>query len=91
MKYDELTRKVKGGRNFHHTYIADRFGRDIDRGRQKSNPLFTHRLHSLLMGIFKSTSFEHTHESSWTLNVYRYGVPCAFPTSSYMWLICLSL
>ena len=29
MKYDELTRKVKGG----HTYIADRFGRDIDRGR----------------------------------------------------------
>ena len=34
MKYDELTRKVKGGRNFRgHTYIADRFGRDIDRGR----------------------------------------------------------
>ena len=34
MKYDELDRKVKGGRNFRgHTYIADRFGRDIDRGR----------------------------------------------------------
>jgi hypothetical protein len=34
MKYDELTRKVKGGRNFRgHTYIADRFGEDIDRGR----------------------------------------------------------
>ena len=34
MKYDELSRKVKGGRNFAgHTYIADRFGRDIDRGR----------------------------------------------------------
>ena len=34
MKYDELTMKVKGGRNFRgHTYIADRFGRDIDRGR----------------------------------------------------------
>ena len=29
MKYDELDRKVKGG----HTYIADRFGKDIDRGR----------------------------------------------------------
>ena len=29
MKCDELDRKVKGG----HTYIADRFGRDIDRGR----------------------------------------------------------
>ena len=34
MMYDELDRKVKGGRNFRgHTYIADRFGRDIDRGR----------------------------------------------------------
>jgi hypothetical protein len=34
MKYDELTMKVKGGRNFRgHTYIADRFGRNIDRGR----------------------------------------------------------
>ena len=34
MNYDQLTRKVKGARNLAgHTYIADRFGRDIDRGR----------------------------------------------------------
>ena len=34
MKFDKLTRKVKGRRNFRgYTYIADRFGKDIDRGR----------------------------------------------------------
>jgi hypothetical protein len=32
--YDELDMEVKDGRNFWgHTYIADRYGRDIDRVR----------------------------------------------------------
>ena len=40
MKYDELTSKSKGGRNFRgHTYIVDRFGKDIVRGRKNIKPL----------------------------------------------------